>query len=101
MPFQNIYTFICEYYFQNHAYWYIYFVIFHNLFGHKNRNFRGRPTSSSIKMQKGVHGQRKFGKTCPKPKPGQQRQTINKSVCCFDVLLAWFTDLHGNKGNGI
>jgi len=52
-------------------------------------------------MQKGVHGQRKFGKTCPKPKPGQQRQTINKSVCCFDVLLAWFTDLHGNKGNGI
>jgi len=100
MPFQNIYTFICEYYFQNHAYWYIYFVIFHNLFGH-NRNFRGRPTSSSIEMQKGVHGQRKFGKTCPKPKPGQQRQTINKSVCCFDVLLAWFTDLHGNKGNGI
>jgi len=30
----------------------------------------------------GVHGQRKFGNTCPKP--GQQRQTINKSVCCFD-----------------
>ena len=50
------------------------FVIFLSLFGHKNRNFRGRPTCSSIQMPKGVHGQRKFGNTCPKPKPGQQRQ---------------------------
>jgi len=32
----------------------------------------------------GVHGQRKFGNTCPKPKPGQQRQTTNENVCCFD-----------------
>jgi len=31
-----------------------------------------------------VHGQRTFGNTCPKPKPGQQQQTINESVCCFD-----------------
>jgi len=32
----------------------------------------------------GVHGRRKFGNTCAKPKPGQQRQTLNKSACCFD-----------------
>jgi len=35
----------------------------------------------------GVHGQSKFGNTCPKPEPGQQRQTINESVCCFDWFL--------------
>jgi len=32
----------------------------------------------------GVHAPRKFGNTCPKPKPGQQQHTINESVCCFD-----------------
>jgi len=32
----------------------------------------------------GVHGQRKFGNTCPKPKPGQQQQTINESVALID-----------------
>jgi len=43
----------------------------------------------------GEHGQRKFGNTCPKPKPG--RQTINEIVCCFHWFSSWFTDLHGNK----
>jgi len=37
-----------------------------------------------MEMLKGAHGQREFGNTSPKPKPGQQRQTINESVCCFD-----------------
>jgi len=70
------------------------FVIFLNLC--VIRNFRG--TCSSIEMLKGyIHGQRKFGNTCPKHEPGQQRQTINESVCCFDGFLTWFTDLHGNK----
>jgi len=36
----------------------------------------------------GVHGQIKFGNTCPKP--AQQRQTINESVGCFDWFLTWF-----------
>jgi len=26
----------------------------------------------------GVHGQRKFGNTCPNPEHWQQRQTVNK-----------------------
>jgi len=26
-------------------------------------------------------------KACPKPEPGQQRQTINESVCWFDWFL--------------
>jgi len=33
----------------------------------------------------GVHGQRKFENTCPKPEPGQQGQTINDSM---KVLVA-------------
>jgi len=42
------------------------FVIFLNLL--VISNFRG--TCSSIEMLNGyIHGQRKFGKTCPKPKP--------------------------------
>jgi len=49
----------------------------------------------------GVHGQRRFGNTCPKSKPGQQRPTINESVGCFDLFLTWLTDLQGNKWNGI
>jgi len=49
----------------------------------------------------GLHGQRKFENTCPKATPAQQRQTINESVGCFDWFLTWFTDLHGNKWNGI
>ena len=28
----------------------------------------------------GVHGQRKFGNTCPKPERGQQRETVNEIV---------------------
>ena len=27
------------------------------------------------------------------PKPRRQRQTINKSVCCFDWFITWFTGL--------
>jgi len=51
------------------------FVVFFNFF--VIRNFKGRPTCSSIEMLKSKN-------TCPKPKPGQRRQTINESVCCFD-----------------
>jgi len=80
MSFRNIYTFICEYYFQNHAYWQIYFCYFPQPFCHKK--FKGYMLI--YRNAEGVHGQRKIGNTCPKPKPGQQRQTLNKSVCCFD-----------------
>jgi len=57
------------------------FVIFLNLF--VIRNFEVGYLLI-YRNSEGVHGQRKFGNSCPKPKPGQQRQTINKSVCCFD-----------------
>jgi len=49
------------------------FVIFLNLF--VIRNFMGRKVSPKgmliYRNAEGVHGQRKFGNTCPKPKPGQ------------------------------
>jgi len=61
------------------------------------RNFRG--TCSYNEMPKGCICKRMFGNTCPKPKPRQL--TVNESVCCFGWFTVSFSDLRGNKWNGM
>jgi len=53
------------------------FVIFLNLFA--IGNFRVHMLI--YRNAEEVHHQRKFGNTCPKPKPGRQRQTIGSLIC--------------------
>ena len=153
--FRNIYTYISEYYFQNH-YMLIgkhILVIFNSHF--VKRNFRY--TCSSIEMLKGYMARDSFItpglnpvpsprgsfgglsslNNAPSPRnwnvkhyksveflsifrmsshpaqtqspsienfvptvlPQPRRQTVNKSVCCFDWFITWFNDLRGNKLN--
>jgi len=52
------------------------------------------------KCQKGYMARESLGTPVLNLSQGNSDR-LNKSVCCFDWFLAWFTDLHGNKGNGI
>jgi len=71
------------------------FVIFLlNLFV---RNFRG--TCSSIEMLKGYMDRESlWTPVLTWPEPGQQWQTINESVCCFDSnMVHWFAWKQGKR----